>query len=138
MGGSPTKEATPYYTYTELLDKMFPEYLAIGMTPEQYWDGDCQWIKAFRIAHKKRLREQNTLLWLQGRYMYDSLCKVSPLLNAFSKKREPIPYADKPYPLFEEDLIKEKKQNERKKYEKSLSDMKARAEAWNKRFRQKT
>lgn len=135
LGDSPVK-ATPLYTHTEILDKAFPYYLSIGMTAEEYWDGDSDYKRAFREAHKMKTREQNFNKWLQGMYIYEALCKVAPLFNAFSKKHEPLPYSQEPYPILAEDIKAKQDQKKREEYEKALSSMKARAEAWNKKKRQ--
>lgn len=35
---------------------------------------------------------------MQGVYIYDALCRVSPILHAFSKSgTKPLPYVTKPY-----------------------------------------
>ena len=43
---------------------------------------------------------QNQFAWLQGMYIYEALCDVSPVLHAFAKRgARPMPYAEKPYDL---------------------------------------
>lgn len=70
------------------------------MTAEQYWDGDCTLVRAYRKAEELRADKQNLYLWLQGRYIYDALTRVAPVLHAFAKKgTKPGPYMEEPYPL---------------------------------------
>ena len=133
LGDSPVK-ATPLYTHTQILDKAFPYYLSIGMSAEEYWDGPNEWKMAYREAHKAKTRENNFSQWLQGRYIYDALCRVAPLFNAFSKKHEAIPYAEEPYPILVEDAKEKEEKRKKQEYEQALSSMKARAEAWNKKL----
>ena len=136
--GDDQKEVVPhYYTYGELLDKAFPYYLSIGMTPEQYWDGANEWKIAFRKAHKEKMNRDNLMMWLQGKYIYDAVASLYPLFNALSKKKEPYPYVAEPYPLFQEDQEAKRKEKERIQYEKRLADMHVRMEKWNAQFRQK-
>lgn len=98
--GSEQQSSLPFFTYTEKFKEQFPYYLSIGMTPEQYWDGDPEWAKFFREAYEIKLERRNQELWLQGMYIYEAICDASPILHSFAKKgTKPHPYADKPYPL---------------------------------------
>jgi len=75
------------------------------MSYEQYWDADCQLVKYYRKAHEIKKKLKNEELWLQGAYIYDALCAVSPVLHAFAKPgTKPLPYPDTPYPLTKEEL----------------------------------
>ena len=52
-------------------------------------------------------------LWLQGMYIYEALCDVSPILHAFSSKgTKPLPYSNKPYTQSIEKTKEDKKQKE--------------------------
>jgi hypothetical protein len=51
-------------SYTTAFYDQFPYYLAIGMTPEQYWDGDPMLAKYYRKADEINRKRQNTDLWL--------------------------------------------------------------------------
>lgn len=95
----------------------------MGMSAEEYWDGDPQWAKAYRDAEKLRSEKQNQQLWLQGMYVYDAICKASPILHALAKQgTKPIPYPDQPYALTKrdeekrEEALRRKKMQEAKKY----------------------
>ena len=89
-------------SYREIFDKAFPRYLAIGMTYDEFYRQDHTLVKAYRIAYKKRKQEENERLWLTGAYVYQAICKVTPLLNPFSKNPKADPYLDKPFPLYED------------------------------------
>lgn len=124
-------------SYSEVFTKLFPYYLAIGMTPEQYWDMDASLAKAYRLAYQQRLDMQNQILWLQGQYIYDALCEVSPIYSAFAKNgTKPVPYNDKPYPLAH-NAKREEKTAEKKTYDKNKAYMEAFAEAFNKKFKER-
>lgn len=70
------------------------------MTYEQYWYGDVWMVEAYRKAEKLRLSVVNQKLWLQGQYVYEAICDVSPILHAFAKRgTKPIPYRSEPYQL---------------------------------------
>ena len=51
--------------YGEVFNTHFPYYLSIGMTEEQYWDGDNLLPRVFRKAEELRRDRQNSYLWLQ-------------------------------------------------------------------------
>ena len=127
------------FTYTDKFYELFPYYLAIGMTPEQYWDGDCTWVKYYRKAEELRNEKRNQELWLQGMYIYEALCDVSPVLHAFAQKgTKPAPYATKPYPLNEKQSKRDEEEKQRKLAEKGKRFMEAMAASINKKFEGKT
>ena len=117
--GSEDRVSPAPVSYTETFYRDLPWYLSIGMTPEQYWDGDCMLAKYYRKAQELRRQERNTELWLQGLYVYDAVCKASPLFHPFAKKDvQPLPYPDEPYPLTKKEAAQKKKREEEENYEK--------------------
>ena len=129
---------TPSFTYTERFYEQFPYYLSIGMTPEQYWDGDCTWVKYFRKADEMRNDRRNQELWLQGMYIYEALCDVSPVLHAFAPKgTRPSPYSTKPYALNEKQSKRDEEEKQRKIVEKGKKFMEAKMASLNKKFKEK-
>lgn len=118
---------------------MFPYYLSIGMTYEQYWEGDPALAKFYRDAEELRNEKRNQDLWLQGMYIYDALCDVSPVLRAFAKKgTKPLPYPANPYPLTEKQRRREQEAKERKLAEKGRRFMEAIMQSVNARLEEKT
>ena len=133
--GSEHNSSLPVFTYTERFYEMFPFYLSIGMTPEQYWDGDCTLVKYYRQAEELRNEKRNQELWLQGMYIYEAICDVSPILHAFAKKGvKPLPYPSKPYAISEKQIKKEREEKERKLAEQGKRFMEAMMHSTNKRF----
>ena len=123
------------FTYTEKFYELFPYYLSIGMSYEQYWDGDCTLPKYYRKAEELRNEKRNQELWLQGMYIYEALCDVSPVLHAFAKKgTKPTPYSDKPYPLTRKQANREAEEKQRRIAEKGKKFMEAMAASINKKF----
>ena len=122
-------------SYTKTFYDQFPYYLSVGMSPEQYWDGDPMLAKYYRKADELKRKRRNEELWLQGLYIYEALCDVSPVLNAFAKKgTKPRPYADHPYALNNHDREEEQKIREKQAREKARQYMEAKMAAINKRF----
>ncbi len=111
-GSGGVTATAPLKTYTEKFNELFPYYLSIGMTEEQYWDKDNQLVIPYRKADELRMTRTNQELWLQGAYFYDALCRVSPILHAFAKKgTKPTPYMAEAYALTEKqaELVQEEK-----------------------------
>ena len=122
-------------SYTAKFYEVFPYYLSIGMSPEQYWDGDSTLVRYYRKADEIKRTRRNQELWLQGMYIYEALCDVSPVLNAFAKKgTKPNPYTDHPYPISTKDIDAEKKLREQRERDKAKRYMEAQMAKLNKRF----
>ena len=132
--GSPSS-----FTYTEQFYELFPYYLSIGMTPEQYWDGDSTLVKYYRKAEEIKNDKRNQELWLQGMYIYEAICDVAPILHAFAKKgTKPVPYPSKPYPLNKKQIKMDEEEKQRKLAEKGKKFMEAMAASINKKFKENT
>lgn len=87
-------------SFTEKFEKNCPYFMSIGVSYEQYWLEDCWIAHAYQEAYKVKKEQLNELIWLQGMYIYEALCDVSPVLHAFCKKgTKPMPYSKEPYPL---------------------------------------
>ncbi len=126
MGGE-LVESAPRISNSEQFRKVFPYYLSIGMTYDQYWNDDCLLVKYYREAHEVQQQRENKRLWMQGAYFYDALCAVSPVLHAFAKQNtKPHPYLKEPYPLTQ----KETKASEEAKRKADRQRAKAMFGAW--------
>ena len=97
-------------------EELCPFFISIGMTYEQFWEGDLEitkyYLKAYKMKSKREAELKEWHMWKQGVYMYEALCDVSPILHAFSKKgAKPLPFPDKPYGIeqFEEKTEEEEK-----------------------------
>ena len=138
-GGGEQNSSAPSFTYTEKFYELFPYYLSIGMTYEQYWNGDCTLPKYYRKADEIRNERRNEEFWLQGMYIYEALCDVSPILHAFAKKgTKPQPYSEKPYSLTEAQVKRAEEEKARRIAEKGKRFMNAVMLSNNKRFEGET
>lgn len=131
-------DPAPSFAYRKAFEEVFPFYLSIGMTYEQFWEQDVNLVKAYRKAWEMKQDQKNHELWLQGLYIYEAVCAASPIFNAFAKKgTKPHPYRDKPYDLRQEDRKKKRQSTEKKADQKARSIM----EMWmvniNKKFEKK-
>lgn len=108
--------------------------MAIGMTPDEYWNGDCQLTKHYRNAHEIKLKQRNYELWLQGLYVHDAVNVV--VANALRKKGAKVEkYTESPYPVTPIEQREVKQREEIKKHEAAKAKMMRIMEAVNARFR---
>lgn len=91
--------------------------MGYGMSYDEYWYGDAYRAKFYREAYEQKTKHRDEEFWMQGMYVYDALCRVSPILHAFSKSgTKPLPYVDKPY-LFNKngnEMTEEEKEQQKK------------------------
>lgn len=134
--GSGGDSATaPLKTYTEKFHELFPYYLSIGMTEEQYWDRDSTLVVAYRKAEELKTNRKNQEMWLQGAYVYEALCRVSPLLHAFAKKgTKPVPYIAEPFAITEKQAEYRQEEKEKKNFDKGKTMMEGFMIRHNKKF----
>ena len=136
MEGSERESSFPFVTYTKRFYEQFPYYLSIGMTPEEYWNGDPEWARAYRKADEMKMERKNQELWLQGMYIYEAICDASPILHDFAKKgTKPYPYVEKPYPITEKQYKRSEADKEKAKFDKGKKMMEAFMKANNSRFK---
>lgn len=92
------KSKVEFTSLTKLFEEKCPIYMSYGMSYDEFWYGDAYRAKCYRESYKIKVRQKDEELWMQGMYVYEALCKVSPILHAFSKKgTKPLPYSEKPY-----------------------------------------
>ena len=117
--GSGRKAHSSFLTYTEQFNEVFPYYLSIGMTYDQFWNDDPALARYYRQAAEIKVERKNQELWLQGLYVYEAICDVAPILHAMAKKgTKARPYPDQPYAITEKQRRREAEEKERKIAEK--------------------
>jgi hypothetical protein len=113
--------------------------MSIGMTYDEFWDGDVSLCEVYREAQELRDRKENQALWLQGRYIYEALCDASPLFRFSMKKGviKPEPYLNEPYPITMAEVREREEREERKKQERMKAEFAAFAESMRKKMSQR-
>ena len=107
------------------------------MSFEEYWDGDPFLIRVYRKAHQLREERENLHLWMQGMYIYEALCAVSPVLHAFAKSgTAPLPYREAPYPLSKEEAERQAEEQMERKKKVMIEKFKLQMEAVNQNFKE--
>ena len=124
-------------SYGEIFWKYFPFYLSIGMSPEQYWEGDSRLTIAYREAYKIQRDRINERAWLQGAYVYDAISRISPKISSFGKKgAKPEEYLKEPYPITKEQVEKREIEKQKEVMNKGKRFMEAMADASKKKWQE--
>ena len=119
-GSGGVTATAPLHSYGEKFEELFPYYLSLGMTEEQYWDKDCRLVIFYRKAEELRTSRKNQEMWLQGAYFYEALSRVSPLLHAFAKKgTKPAPYLAEPFAITEKQAEYQQEEKDKKTYDRA-------------------
>lgn len=110
----PSKETTPQ-NLTELFHKVFPYYMSIGMTYDEFWRGPVWLVKAYREAYILKTRHEEWARWRSGMYVYNALLCVAPVMRAALSKTpvEPGKYIDEPLPITEKEAKEREEARER-------------------------
>ena len=130
MGDRLTEEEQSKQTsstpYGDMLDELFPHYLLMGMTPEQYWDGEYGLKIAYRKAYRMRIENEQRIAdrnnWYMGQYIIAAIQAVPLIVPGVNmKKGASLPeYPDKP---FFERYEEQKKAEVRKQKEEDQSKL---------------
>lgn len=120
---------------TDTLNAMCPVYMAMGMSYDDYWNGDPYMAKYYREAHKQRVKNENSMLYLQAQYFYEVMGCMASLYDPFGKRRKAEKFRDRPYDLFPEDVEATREREERERYESMRERLKAFAESHNKQMK---
>lgn len=120
------EDNSPPIRYTDFFEQVCPFYLSIGMTWEQFWDGDNTMVKYYRKADKIRVENRNTEMWIQGAYIYKVLEAFAPILPAFPKKNARVgDYLPEPIPLTEQDAKNKEDRKAKAESDKGITAMTA-------------
>ena len=114
------QKQTEPQTYGDIFDELFPHYLMMGMTPEQYWDGESSLKPAYRKAYQLRIENEARIAdrnnWYMGQYIL-AVLQAFPLLVAGLNVKKGANLPDYPDMPFLEKHEAMKKEEFRKKAE---------------------
>ena len=123
MGDRLTEEKTQQTEtpYGDIFDQLFPQYLVMGMSPEEYWDGESSLKPAYRKAYEMRMETEQRLAdrnnWYMAQYIIQVLQCV-PLLVGGLNVRSTTKLPEFPNRPYFEKFEEQKKEETRKKQEK--------------------
>lgn len=144
LTGDSSKQ-TDHRTQGEIFDELFPHYLLMGMTPEQYWDGESSLKPAYREAYRMRIdyeqKQADRNNWYMGMYLIKVLQAVPLLVAGLNvKPSTQLPdYPDKPFLETAEELKKEevRKRKEEDQTRLAMAMMQAAINKFNKNFEER-
>ena len=95
----------------------------MGMSYEQFWEGEPSLARAYRRADEINRRRLNQELWLNGRYMVEAL--TATVGNMLSKSKHEYPA--EPMPITAAELEERKEREQKAKMERIKAAFTARA-----------
>jgi len=110
---------------SEIFREVFPMYLAIGMSYDQFWRGDPELVISYRKADELRQKRSNEEAWLNGLYVYDALAATVYNMNR-KKNQNPKSYMNQPIDF----SAKASRESE----EQRIKNEKLKAELWMRNF----
>ena len=138
MGGE-LVENQPPVTYSEYFREVCSWYMSIGMTYDEFWEGDALLPKYYREAYEYKRTQLNHDMWVQGYYIHEAVAVV--VYNATRKKgTQEQQYPEKPHPLTKLEKEHEKqceKQRQEMIEKKNREKAKAIFSAWAEKFKPK-
>lgn len=102
----PEKKEKEDVSYGELISRVCPDYLAMGMTLDEYWNGDPSNLEYVRKAHLLRRKQANFDAWLNGHYVYIALQCVSPMFRDWLRDHHPEKYPNEPIDIYPKQVEK--------------------------------
>ena len=123
-------------TLAEFFMRMFPVYLSMGMSYEEYWHGQAWLARAYREAFEIRRKREEFGRWRQGAYVYSAIMCAAPVIKPFVKDAKPGKYPEEPWPITESEARERQERIEKENYERYLAKMNADAEREMKRRRE--
>lgn len=130
------EQGLTYKSYAEIFEQLCPYYMAIGMSYDDFWNGDVSMVKAYRLSYELKEKRRNQELWLQGMYFYEALCDASPLYRFSMKKGiiKPEPYLKEPYPITAAEVREREERQAREREERIKAGFATFAESVRKRL----
>ena len=113
---------------SDMLDRVCAYYMAIGVSFDEFWNGDYTQLKYRIEANRLMLEERNREMWIQGIYVYDAV--MTAMYNANRGKKAQKEYMDKPIRITKqsEEEKEEEAKNILEQFKASLSVMTGRLE----------
>ena len=111
--------------------------MSYGMSYDQYWNGDNEMPRMYRMAFLQRMEHENQMAWLQGMYVYQAIGALAPALKAFAKGHA-AKYVAEPFDLKLTGTPKvEREKKEKKTNAKAIAYLSVWADNVNKKMEEK-
>ncbi len=124
-GDDVESEPSEPVSLTEFFTKLFPVYMAKGMSYEEYWLGPVWLAKAYREAWEMKIRQEEWARHRQAAYIFEALLCAAPVLKPFVKDAKPGKFPEQPWPLTQREADEQQAERDRRGYEMALARRKA-------------
>lgn len=115
-------------------DELCPWYMSIGVSYDEYWNGDYTRLKYYRQAEEYRQERDNEAAWLQGLYVYEAVGCLAPILHAFAKcGTKPKKYPEEPFAV----TARQRRQKDEKEKLNAAEEIQSRTMKWVNSMRRK-
>ena len=104
-------------SFSEVFNEVFPWYMAIGMSYDEFWHGDPYLAVYYRKAHEMRRDEENQKLWWDGLYTFIAFSTALSNIHLDGKQHKVNQYLREPIrirPKTEEEIKAEVEANTRR------------------------
>ena len=109
----------------ELFAEVFPYYLAMGMTYDEFWHGKPSLVRDYRKAKLIRMRDEEWARHRQGEYFFAALLAASPVLKPIVKDAKPGNFPEEPWPLTEKESKEREIRRERENTKRFIAQLEA-------------
>ena len=116
--------------------RMFPLYMTMGMSYEEYWQGPAWLARAYREAFEIKRKQEEWARWRQGAYVFNAIMCAAPIIKPFVKDAKPGNYPDEPWPITEAEAREQEERRQKENYERYIAKMNADSERELKRRRE--
>ena len=101
------------FSVTTLFEDSCPFFMSLGMSYDDFWNGDCELTRYNLRAHKIKQDRLNSEMYWQGYYTFYATHRA--VLKAFAKNESEaaqVNYLDRPLPRTVEEVEELKRQDE--------------------------
>lgn len=115
-----------FNSYTNAFETVCPYYMSIGVSYDDFWNGNFEICKYAREAEKIRKKRMNEECWWNSLYTFRALCDASVLFHDFMKEKPDLQFSTKePLPMTIEEAEEQEKVRKQKEMEGFVAQMEA-------------
>lgn len=107
---------------------MYPYYMSLGMSYNEYWRGPAWLCAVYREAYDMRMKREEWARHRQGMYFFNALMCAAPVIKPFVKDAKPGKYPEEPWPVTKKEADERERQREIAGYEMALARRRAEIE----------
>ncbi len=130
------KQKQEFTSYSDAFEGVCPYYMSIGVSYDDFWNGDFEICKFARKSEKLRKKRMNEEAWWNSLYTFRALCDASVLFHDFMKEKPNLEFSTKePLPMTLEEAEEQEKVRKQKQMEGFIVQMEAISKSHNANLR---